>query len=370
MGFFVARESREVPMGIMADALDVEVAPKPHEAVLHLHLLDRCNLRCRHCYMEAASDGKRFLRSDVVGRTLRETERLGIRTVYLTGGEPFLHPDVAEILSSAEAGKSFHLVVCSNGTLIGPGEAALLKACGASVQVSIDGEESFHDRFRGVPGAFRATSEGIKSLRVASVPVSVVVTLCQDNFGSLAWLAEWAAGMGVEHISVQPLQEVGRGIELRQMRLSHDQMCDLFLRVSDLGVHYRQRGLRFSLNYRAKSYLLAHPCTAYVCNGAACHRGVAKEIKTLVVREDGTVLPEIPTLDPRFALGNLYDAPLVELVRRYFADGYQNFHALCRTLFMELIPDYPAPIVPWDELLSERSWTFKRPASEIAVPVQ
>jgi MoaA/NifB/PqqE/SkfB family radical SAM enzyme len=276
--------------------------------------------------------------------------------VYLTGGEPFLYPDWSAILAFATYQEAFQLVISTNGTQIGPNEAAQIKACKASINVSIDGDEMYHDRFRGATGAFRAAGRGIQALVAAGVPVTAVVTICQENLGCLPRLAHWALEMGIGRISVQPLQQAGRGADIREKRLTDEQMYDLFMLVSDLGYAYRPWGLRFSLNYRSRSYLLAHPCAAFVCNGMQCHRKVKKEIKTLVIKEDGTVLPEIPTLNPRFALGNLREGTLVELVDRFFVDGYDDFHRLCCAAFEEVMTDLTAPIVPWDEIVSERSW--------------
>jgi hypothetical protein len=152
---------------------------------------------------------------------------------------------------------------------------------------------------------------------------------------------------------------VGRGANIQKIRLSQEQMCELFLSLSDLGYRYRERHIHFGLAYRSKNYLMAHPCAAYVCNGEQCHRQVKKEIKTLVIREDGVVLPEVPTLNPRFALGSLFDATLLELVTRYMVHGYEDFHRLCRTVFMDVMPGFQAPIIPWDELISERSWAIE-----------
>jgi len=61
------------------------------------------------------------------------------------------------------------------------------------------------------------------------------------------------------------------------------------------------------------------------------------------------VLPEIPTLNYRFALGNLHKGTLKELVASYFA---------CRTVYEEVMPTWTSPLVPWDEIVSERSWAF------------
>jgi len=341
----------------MAASYDLTMPPRAEESgALLIHLLDRCNLHCDHCYMDAAANGSRFLPLDVVLRCLDETERLGIRTVYFSGGEPFLYPSLEAVLALLPQKPTFQPVICTNGTLIQGAHAAKVKASGASAQVSIDGDEEYHDRVRRSAGAFRAANRGIQELVAAGVPVAAVVTICQDNLGCLPWLAEWAIEKGVERISVQPLQKVGRGARIAHKKLTEDQMCELFVRLSDLGYAYRPRGLRFSLQYRARNYLLAHPCAAFVCNGERCHRQVAKEIKTLVIREDGAVLPEIPSLNPRFALGNVMESTLVDLVTRYFSDGYANFHGLCRAVFAEVMPGFGAPIVPWDEIVSERSW--------------
>lgn len=334
-------------------------SPLPHQpGVLLLHLLNRCNLLCQHCYLRATPTKNTYLPLELAIRSLSEVESLGINTVYLSGGEPFLYPGLSEILAAVSKQQSFELHVSTNGTLINTREATLLKDSGANAQVSIDGPETYHDLVRGFKGSFQRARRGIQELVAAGVPVTVATTICQDNIGLLPWLAEWAAGMGVGRISVQPLLQLGRGSEIRFKKLLEEQLYDLFLQLSDLGYSYRPRGLRFSLAYRTRHFLLAHPCAAYVCNGTSCHRKVAKEIKKLIVREDGTVLPEIPTLDYRFALGNLHQTTLTELVTHYFEEGYAEFDRLCRTIYEEVIPTWTSPIIPWDEIVSERSHTF------------
>lgn len=343
----------------MSIGYDPVWSPLPHQpGVLLVHLLNRCNLLCQHCYLDAAPWHNTYLPLELVIRSLDEVESLGINKIYLTGGEPFLYPRLPEVLAFVYGQRSLELYVSTNGTLISTAEAVLLKDTGAKAQVSIDGPEAYHDLVRGFKGSFRRASCGIQELVAARVPVAVVTTICQDNMALLPWLAEWAAGMGVGRLSVQPLLQLGRGSEIHCKKLVEEQLYDLFLQLSDLGYTYRSRGLRFSLAYRTRRFLLAHPCAAYVCNGTGCHRKVTKEIKKLVIREDGTVLPEIPTLDYRFALGNLHQSTLTELVARYFDNGYAQFDRLCRTVYKEVMPTWTSPIIPWNEIVSERSHTF------------
>jgi MoaA/NifB/PqqE/SkfB family radical SAM enzyme len=325
--------------------------------VLLIHLLDRCNLVCRHCYLEASPAGKSLLPGDLVLRCLEETDRLGIATVYLSGGEPFLHPAIEEILEEIGGRQDLNLVISTNGTLINKKAAGQVKRSRASVQVSLDGPQKFHDDFRGANDAFKRTIRGMENLVSFEIPVTIVATVNQDNLQHLHWLADFAKELGVERLSIQPLLLVGRGAEIRDKALTIEQMCDLFFQLSDFGHAYRPNGLKFSLAYRTKKFLTAHPCAAYVCNGEGCHRKVSKELKKLVIREDGTVLPEIPTINPEFSLGNIYQDTLQEMVGRYMQDGYERFEVLCRQVYQEVILNWDSPLIPLDEIVSRHSYS-------------
>jgi MoaA/NifB/PqqE/SkfB family radical SAM enzyme len=291
-------------------------------------------------------------------RSIVEATALGVKTIYISGGEPFLYSELPDVLSVAAIVPCLQVVIATNGTFIGKDEAILLKRYGVSAQVSMDGPEIFHDAFRGCEGAFKRTAYGIQHLVSSGVPVNVVITICKDNMTTLPWLADWSVENGVREISVQPLLKLGRGNNIRSKALSDEQLCDLFLQISDLGYRYESLGLRFRLSHRTRRFLLEHPCAAYICLGQACHRGVQKEIKKLVVREDGTVLPEIPTLHDRYAIGNLNNGSLGELVNHYLDDGYESFHRLCQTVYHETLCSWQSPLIPWDELISRRSFSL------------
>src|SRR5260370_42477424 len=73
-------------------------AGNDRSSTLMVHLLGRCNLRCLHCYMEGGPSRKEKLPFDLVERAIGECEKLGIATLYLTGGEPPLHPGLGGLL--------------------------------------------------------------------------------------------------------------------------------------------------------------------------------------------------------------------------------------------------------------------------------
>lgn len=343
------------PFDDAREGVDPSAADPRRPATLMLHLLGRCNLTCRHCYMEGAPERRERLRADAVVGAIGECPQLGVGALYLTGGEPLLYKDLERVLQTAALDPGLKITVCTNGTLVKPRHAQMLCAARAQASVSVDGDEAFHDRFRNLPGAFRRTERGIAALVAADVPVTVITTVSRGNLDTLPVLAEWAAEQGAAQLRVQPLLKLGRGEHIIGEALDATQMDRLLLTLSDLANRYRGRGLRCSLVGVTKRFLAAHPCGAYVCNGTGCHRRVEKEIKKLVVREDGRVLPEVTNLHPSFALGHIEDGPLATLVERWFANGHARFDRLCRRAYAEVLPRWEPAVVPWDQIVAERS---------------
>jgi molybdenum cofactor biosynthesis enzyme MoaA len=103
-----------------------------------------------------------------VARALAESVPLGVREYYFTGGEPFLHPDIVEILSLAlDHGPT---TVLTNGMLLKERHIAPLAAKAAAVphslefRVSIDGfTAETHDAIRGA-GSFEQALGGVELL--------------------------------------------------------------------------------------------------------------------------------------------------------------------------------------------------------------
>jgi len=103
-----------------------------------------CNLECTHCLVDSSPRNKslKFLERDTVRARLAEAEALGVKEIYFTGGEPFLHPEMAGILEDALAVAP--ATVLTNGTLITErmartlGELARNAVYSLEIRVSMD----------------------------------------------------------------------------------------------------------------------------------------------------------------------------------------------------------------------------------------
>ena len=114
-----------------------------------------CNLACTHCFVSCGPDEERHAmmsRAEVRGR-VAEALALGVKEIYLTGGEPFLHPEIEPILEDALA--LAPVSVLTNGTLFTARRVAWLAALSRrarfalELRVSLDGTDAAtHDAFR------------------------------------------------------------------------------------------------------------------------------------------------------------------------------------------------------------------------------
>jgi MoaA/NifB/PqqE/SkfB family radical SAM enzyme len=103
--------------------------------------------------------------SDTIKRVINELKALGVFWLGLTGGEPLLKKDLAEIIESAGEGCAVKLF--TTGSTLTAKLASDLKGAGLfSVSVSLDHwREDEHDRARGTPGAFREALRAIEIFR-------------------------------------------------------------------------------------------------------------------------------------------------------------------------------------------------------------
>jgi Fe-coproporphyrin III synthase len=323
-------------------------------ATLMLHTTGRCNLECQHCYMEGSPRRREQLPFEWMEASIRAAPEIGIGAVYLTGGEPLMYERIEDLIGIAGSVDGLTLTVNTNGTLLGADHARLLRSANAQVHISIDGTPDFHDKFRGYRGAFKRTERGFEHLAVEGVPVTVVATITSGNLNQFDDIADWAMTHGAVRLLVQPLLRLGRAIDISGDRLSTEELNQLVMRTSDLA-NRTSGGLSATMVGTSRQFMLAHPCAAYVCNGGGCHRSIEAEIKKVVVRENGTILPEATNLHPSYAIGHVDDGPLALQLERFFATGWAAFDRLCRTTYDENVPTWPDVIVPWDQLPAERS---------------
>ncbi|MFQ5675990.1 MAG: radical SAM protein [bacterium] len=184
--------------------------------VISWNLTQRCNLRCKHCYIDAATAMPGELSTGEALRVLDEIAEVCRETILiLSGGEPLLRPDLDALVARAAA-VGMTVVLGTNGTLLTDDRSRALAESGLSgVGISLDSlVSSRHDAFRGVAGAWRAAIEGINAAERAGLDVQIQMTLTRDTLGELPEVVQFARQARVRVLTIFFLVCTGRGQDL------------------------------------------------------------------------------------------------------------------------------------------------------------
>lgn len=199
-----------------------EIRPVPPCRLIAWEVTRSCNLACRHCRAEAHPEpyaGE--LSTDEAKSLIDSFQETGNPIIIFTGGEPMLRPDVYDLISHASQ-KGLTCAFAPNGTLIDENAAEKIKAAGVErCSISIDGADSAaHDAFRGIPGAFEASMNGIENLKKAGVPFQINTTVTKNNLPHFREIFNLCEQTGAVAWHIFLLVPMGRGAALADQVIS------------------------------------------------------------------------------------------------------------------------------------------------------
>ena len=172
-------------------------------------LTRRCDLRCRFCHTWQLEPGQEMT-ADEVGRLCQGMP--GLTWLDLTGGEPFLRPDIEDVFARVleQTPRLSVLHFPTNGSFADRAIACARLArrwrpeVSLLITVSIDGPPALHDALRGRDGSYRAALHAFEALRrVEGVQAYIGTTVGPDNVDALGELEraladdvrDWSPGL-------------------------------------------------------------------------------------------------------------------------------------------------------------------------------
>lgn len=171
-----------------------------------------CNLACSYCC--AASSPKadpRRMSPELARSIFAEFREAGGAEVFLTGGEPFMHPELDVIVDAADGLKR---TILTNGMVFGRGRRReILDAMDREVvlQISLDSATAErHDRERGA-GSWDKAVSGIELAGQLGFRVRVAATLFDEDIAGVAELHMRLddAGIANEDRVIRPVAHEG-----------------------------------------------------------------------------------------------------------------------------------------------------------------
>jgi radical SAM protein with 4Fe4S-binding SPASM domain len=320
----------------------------PVLALTHVdfNLTNACNLACAHCHSASGKALPEELTTAEIVSVVRDLHAMGVLSVAFAGGEPFMRPDLLEILEAACALDGWRVSVITNGLFFSERtlEEIVARCPDLGINVSVDGSnpDTFGD-LRAQPNAspaargamFRRVTTAVRRVADAGLNVSVNTTMTRatmsdlvptyrlavDVLGaqSLVAIKFFPAGYGRQHLerydfpwpvwsaAFAELTRQRLAGDLMRMQLSVPSAWEFYLPLVEarIDVVEAERAWRYRSPLRETSYARDRDI------------GDVAGFSELCIGGDGQVYPSVLMVgDDRMACGSIRELPLPELWRR------------------------------------------------------
>jgi MoaA/NifB/PqqE/SkfB family radical SAM enzyme len=154
---------------------------------LYVSIINSCNLRCQGCWVDVAAK-QQTISVDAMNKLIAEAKAMGNVFFGIVGGEPFMHPQLFDILA---AHPDCYFQVFTNGQFITDAKAKELRRLGnVTPLISVEGNEIVSDERRGRRDVLGRTMQGVHNCLKNRVFTGVCTSLCQTNIDDLL-TEEW-----------------------------------------------------------------------------------------------------------------------------------------------------------------------------------
>ena len=201
----------------------------------YIDLTYRCNSRCRHCSVWITPDSPKEadeLSLDEIRRIVDEARALGCQKWKLSGGEPMLRDDFAEIFDHVTR-KAVTYTLNTNGTLITPTIAQLMRRRGTKNVALYGATAEVYDDVSRSPGSFEAAMRGFAYLREAGASFVVQLMPLRSNWHQWEEMKELAGRLSPQQrigrawLHMSSLGSPGRNLEIERQRLSPAEVIEV-----------------------------------------------------------------------------------------------------------------------------------------------
>jgi len=271
---------------------------------LILFVTNRCNLKCRHCFINDFGTDSAMADLDLKSIEMLSSDLPNLLVLMLTGGEPFLRDDFSEIIRIFSTNSNIEVIsVVTNGFLKDKISQAV--ECVLShpkfrstfiVTISFDGIGKDHDSIRGRKGAYQnalETAGELKKLQknFPELIVSANITLTDFNEKKILNVARELADTNLfSSLSQNIFREMKPRHAFKKVDLNVYRELTEFTSIYSKGLKIDQSSF-FSkwhhLKERYQAMLIEKTCQTNSYQNIPCEagRGIG------VVYQDGSVAP-------------------------------------------------------------------------------
>lgn len=253
---------------------------------ISVEILQKCPNNCIHCSSMSGCNSKEIMDYETYKSVVLDAKRLGAKTVCISGGEPFLHPLLGDMIELNHSLKLDTYIYTSGIVLDGEKHVAIPKGKlmelkgNPKIIFNIESpEEETYGEIMGTEGCFGLLEESIRNAVACMLETEANFVPMKQNVSQITHLADMCQEIGIGKINFLRLVPQGRA-KNNMHKLTLDKEDEGTLRDS-----IRELESRDGIQIR-----VGIPLSGIVSKDGDCHRcnaGIGK----LNVRYDGTVFP-------------------------------------------------------------------------------
>jgi len=295
-----------------------QVAEEPLASV-YFTVTRYCDLTCPYCYQGLNNRNNTEMTLDQVRQTLGRIKNVNPNCrIAISGGEPFSHPQIFEILDIVDE-HEFPMIILSNGTFIDDRAAQHLKRLKGFrfIQISLDGiTEETHALTRG-KGHFPKAMAAIRSIIDQGLPFKLAPTLHNANMQDLAEIADLAVSHG-GWISPNQLKEFPHpGLNYTNVAMSNERLLQALRSVNEylIAKYGMAKFVELSHQYAKDDpevCSVTAPNSRFIC-------GMAHSL--MDIDWNGDVYPCHLNKGPELLIGNIFQEDFPAIFRRVEEKG-------------------------------------------------
>lgn len=251
---------------------------------ISIEILQRCPNRCIYCSSHSNPQATHIIPFEIIKNVIDDAKSLGCKTVCLSGGEPFLHPQILNIISYIAKQQLICYVYTSGIYMKNEVYSSLpneyieaIRGMVDKVIFNVEADSStLYDQIMGTDvGGFDMMKKSINDCVSSGLVVETHVVPMQVNFKHLKSIFEMCYQLGVSKVSILRLVLQGRALEnLSLVKLTGEESREVTKLIKALKEAYKGK-VRIGLPYSDSN------CRIY-CKAAS---------DKINVRYDGNVYP-------------------------------------------------------------------------------
>lgn len=207
-----------------------------------IEITGKCNMKCEHCRAWEEAKVHMSLELYKKGIDFAVSEADSDFRLTVSGGEPFLHPNLIEMMKYAKNKGIEDVIITTNGSLVTLDKLKELKDIGfknLTVQISVDSfnfEE--HNKFRNFPKAFELAMKAFDLAKEVGIDSSLRSSITPDRINQIEGLVNLAIKKGAKRIGIGSVIPAGKGKENKSLLMNCNQKRIFLEKIAELKVQH------------------------------------------------------------------------------------------------------------------------------------